>query len=113
MPCRVTEEKKKSKEKTYLKKTKGLNFPIVGQETYIQVQKAQNQLVSNRKHKHKLVSNETSSKRFTPRHSIFKMAKIKERILKKPREKQPIKYKENPIRLSVHFSAENLQISRE
>ena len=82
-------------------------------KTHIQVQKAQNQLVSNRKHKHKLVSNKTNSKRFTPRHSIFKMAKVKERILKEPREKQLIKYKGNPIRLSAHFSAENLHISRE
>ena len=40
------------------------------------------------------------------------MSRIKERILKKPREKQLIKYKENPIRLSVHFSAENLQTIR-
>ena len=85
----------------------------MGKETHIQVQKAQNQLVSNRKHKHKLVSNKTNSKRFTPRYSIFKMAKVKERMLTEPREKQLIKYKGNPIRLSAHFSAKNLQISRE
>lgn len=47
-------------------------------------------------------------KRATPRHIIIKMSKIKEkeRILKAAREKQLVKYKGSPIRLSADFSAE-------
>ena len=44
-------------------------------------------------------------KRPTPRHIIIKMAKFqdKERILKAAREKQEVRYKGAPIRLSVDF----------
>ena len=53
--------------------------------------------------------------RFTPRHVIIKMAKIKdkERILKAAREKQLVTYKGTPIKLSADFSAETLQVRRE
>ena len=51
----------------------------------------------------------------TPRHSIIKMAKVKnkERILKAAREMQSIYYKGAPIRLSADFSVETLQGRRE
>ena len=42
----------------------------------------------------------------TPRHIITKMAKVKDRILKVPREKQRINYKGTPIRLSADFSTD-------
>lgn len=47
-------------------------------------------------------------KRAMARHIIIKMSKIKEkeRILKAAREKQLVKYKGTPIRLSADFSAE-------
>ena len=44
-----------------------------------------------------------------PRHSLIKMAKVKERILKSAREKQTVNYKGTPIRISTDFSAEMLQ----
>ena len=47
-------------------------------------------------------------KRFTTRHVIIKMAKVKGKILKAAREKQLITYKGNSIRLSADFSAETL-----
>ena len=49
----------------------------------------------------------------TPRHIITKMAKVKDRILKVPREKQRINYKGTPIRLSADFSTETFQARRE
>ena len=39
--------------------------------------------------------------------------KCKERILKAAREKQRVKHKGNPIRLTAHLSAETLQARRE
>ena len=57
-------------------------------------------------------------KRNTWGHSVIKMTKIKEKILKAAREKQQITkqqitYKGTPIRLSADFSAETLQARRE
>ena len=49
------------------------------------------------------------SKISTPRHTIIKMAKVKERILKATRKKQLVTYKRTPIRRSADFSAETLQ----
>ena len=51
----------------------------------------------------------------TPRHTITKMAKVKEkeRLLKAAREKQSIDYKGPPIMLSADFSTETLQARRE
>ena len=49
------------------------------------------------------------------RHIQIKLTKIKdkEKILKAPREKKQITYKGTPIRLSVDFSTETLQVRRE
>lgn len=51
---------------------------------------------------------EMNSNRSTPRQIIIKMSKVrgKEIILKAAREKQLVKYKGTPIRLSADFSAE-------
>ena len=45
-----------------------------------------------------------NTKRTTSRHTIIKMAKDKERILKAVREKQRVTYKETFIRLSADFA---------
>ena len=52
-----------------------------------------------------------SPKRFTPRHIIIKMQKLKgkKRILKASREKQLDTYQGAPIRLLADFSTETLQ----
>ena len=50
--------------------------------------------------------------RFTSRHIILKMAKVKERILNAAREKQRVSYKGTSIRLSDDFSIETLQARR-
>ena len=57
--------------------------------------------------------NKLNPNRPTPRHTIIKMAKVKERILKAAREKQSVNYKGTPIRLSADFSTETLQARRE
>ena len=51
----------------------------------------------------------------TPRHIIIKLArpKDKKRILKAPKEKQVVTYKEAPTRLSSDFSSETFQARRE
>ena len=79
------------------------NFPNLVKEIDIQLQEAQR------------VPNKMNPKRFTPRHIIFKMAKVKvkERILKASREKQLVTYKGAPRRLSGDFSMEILQARRE
>ena len=53
-------------------------------------------------------------RRNTPRPIIIKLLKIKdkERILKASREKETDTYKGVPIRLSAHFSKEDLQARR-
>ena len=53
-------------------------------------------------------------KRNTPRHTIIKLPKIKdkERILKAARGKERVTDKGVPIRLSANFSKENLQARR-
>ena len=50
-----------------------------------------------------------------PRHTVTKMAKIKdkERTLKAEREKQQITYKETPIRLSADISTKTQQARME
>ena len=54
-------------------------------------------------------------KRPTPRHTIIKMQKVKdkERILKVAREKHLVIYKGAPIRVSANFSTETLQARRD
>jgi len=51
--------------------------------------------------------------RLMPRHSLIKMAKVKERILKSAREKQTVNYKGTPIRVSADFSTKMLQARQE
>ena len=65
------------------------NFPNLGNEIDIQVQEAPK------------VPNRINPKKIRPRHTVIKMAKIKdkERILKAARIKQQVTYKGNPIRL--------------
>ena len=55
------------------------------------------------------------AKRPTPRHTIIKMPKVKDkkRILKAAREKKLLTYKGVPIRLSADFSKETLQARRD
>ena len=54
------------------------------------------------------------SRKHTPRHSIIKLPKIKDkkRILKAAREKETLNYNGVPIRLSADFSKETLQARR-
>ena len=68
-------------------------FPNLMKKRDIQMQEAQSLL------KHE---------RPTPRHIIFKMLKVKLRILKAARKKQLYAYKRLPIRLTADFSAETL-----
>ena len=75
------------------------NFPNL-KDTEIKIQKAQR------------APNQLNPNRPTPRQSIIKMAKIKEKILKAAREKQSINNKGTPIRLSADFSPEILQARR-
>ena len=69
-----------------MKKITAEKFPNKGNETDIQVQKAQR------------VPKKMSSKKFTTGHIIIKMSKIKdkERILRAAREKQLVMYKRTP-----------------
>ena len=62
------------------------NFPNLAKETDIQVQEAQR------------VPNKLDPKRTTPKHTIIKMPKVKdkERILIAAREKDTVTYKEFP-----------------
>ena len=54
-------------------------------------------------------------RRNTPRHILIKLSKIKykEKILKAAKEKQQIKYKGSPIRLTSDLSAETPLARRE
>ena len=54
-------------------------------------------------------------RRNMPRHILIKLSKIKykEKILKAAREKQQIRHKGIPIRLTADLSAETLQARRE
>ena len=79
------------------------NSPDLGKDNVTQGQEAQS------------VPYRMNLKMNTPRHTVTKMTKIKdkERILKAAREKQQITYKGTPLRLSTEFSAEILQARRE
>ena len=79
------------------------NFLNLEKETDIQVQEG------------KRVPNNMKQKRPTQKHTIIKMAKIKdkERILKAARGKQLVMYKGTPIRQLPDFSAEMLQARRQ
>ena len=73
------------------------NFPNLGNEIDIQVQKSQR------------VPNRINPKRTIPTHTVIKMAKVKERIINASREKQQVMYKGTPITVSADLSAETLQ----
>ena len=96
------EEKKKETGKIF-KEIIVENFPNMGKEIVNQVQEAQR--VPHRK----------NARRYTPRHILIKLSKIKykEKILKAAREKQQITYKEIPIRLTADLSPETVQPRRE
>ena len=74
-------------------------FPNLLNEKDTQVQEAQR------------LPNKADPKRFTPRHIIIKMTKLKdkERIQKAAREKQVISYKGAPVRLASAYSIETFQ----
>ena len=76
------------------------NFPNLAKEIDFQeVQEAQR------------VPNKLGPRRYTSRHIIIKLPKIKdkERILKATKEKETVTYKGVLVRLSADFSKENLQ----
>jgi len=75
------------------------NFPKLGKKTDIQFQEAQG------------AKNKINAKRFTLRHVITKMSKIKDKeiILEAAREKQLVTYKRTYIKLSADLSTETLQ----
>ena len=77
------------------------NFPNLAKELDFQeVQEAQR------------VPNKLDPKRNTPRHTIIKLPKIKDRILKATRGQETVNYKGAPIRLSADFSKQTLQARR-
>ena len=78
------------------------NFPNMVKEIATKVQEAQR------------VPGRISPRRNTPRHIVIKFAKIKDKkkLSKATREKRQITYKGTPIRLTVDFSAEILQVRR-
>ena len=78
------------------------NFLNLVEEIDIQVQEAQR------------VLNKLDVMRTTPRHTITKILKVKdkERILNAAREKQLVTYRGVPIRLSADFLKETLQARR-
>ena len=78
-------------------------FPNLVKEIDVQVQEAQR------------VSTKMDAKRPTPRHTIIKMPKVKdkERILQAARGKQLVTYRGVLIRLSDDFSKETLQARRD
>ena len=79
------------------------NFPNTGKEIVNQVQEVQR------------VPYKVNPRRNTPRHILIKLSKIKykEKILKAAREKQQIRYKGIPIRLTADLPADTLQARRE
>ena len=79
------------------------NFPNKGKETVNQVQEAER------------VPGRINPRRNTPRHTIIKLTKIKDKdkILKTTREKRQIIYKGTSMRLSADFSTETLQARKE
>ena len=66
-------------------------------------------------HEAQRVPYKINPRRNTPRHTIIKLTKIKdkEKTLKAARKKKQITYKGTPIRSSEDFSAEILQARRE
>ena len=79
------------------------NFPNLTKEIdFLEVQEAQR------------VPKKLDPRKHTPRHIMITLPKIKdkERILKAAKGNERVTYKGVPIRLSAHFSKENLQARR-
>ena len=96
------EEKKKGYEKNFEEMIVE-NCPNMEREIVSQVQEAQR------------VPYRINPRRNTSRHILIKLIKTKhkERTFKAAREKQQVRYKGNPIRLTADLSAETLQARRE
>ena len=103
MHYRVPEEERKKGPKKIFEETIAENFPNKGKEIVNQVQEVQR------------VPGRINPRRNTPRHTIIKLTKIKDKdkILKTTREKRQIIYKGTSMRLSADFSTETLQARRE
>jgi len=91
------EDKKKDHEKI-LEEILVKNFPKMGKEIATQVEETQG------------APNRINPRQNTPRHVLIKltMIKLKEQILKAPREKQQITHKGIPIRITADLSIETL-----
>ena len=78
------------------------NFPNLVKKINMEVQDSQR------------IPKQLDPRRNTPRHSIVKLPKIKdkERILKAAKAKETVTYKGVPIKLSADFSKETLQAKR-
>ena len=87
-------EERKQEIENLFEKIMTENFPNLVKELGIQVQEAQR------------VRNKMNPKRPTPRHTIIKMPKVKdkERILKAAKEEQIVTNKGAPIQQSADFS---------
>ena len=77
------------------------NFSNMGKEIATQGQEAQR------------VPGRINPKRNMPRHTVIKLTKDKEKLLKATSEKRQITYKGTPIRLIADFSTETLQARKE
>ena len=62
-----------------------------------------------------ITPNYLNLKRPSPRHTVLKLSKIKDkdRILRAAREKKTVTYKGKPMRLSLDFSAQTLQVRKQ
>ena len=99
----VPEEDKKKDHEKIVEKIIVENFSKMGKETITQVQETQR------------VPNRINPRRNTPRHTLIKLTKIKnkEQILKAAKEKQQINHRGIPIRTTADLSIETLQARRE
>ena len=82
-------EKREKRPEKLLEEIMAEKFSNLGKKTYIQVQET------------KRIPNNMNPKRNTPLYFVIKMVQVKDKegILKAAKEKQLIRYKENPIRL--------------
>lgn len=87
----------------FIKEIMAKTFPNLEKEKDMEIKEVQR------------VPKQKNPKRFTPRHIIIKMTKVKDkaRIFKAARENQFVTYKGIPRRLSAYLLAETLQAKRE
>ena len=71
--------------------------------------------IATQDHETQRVPNRINPRQNTPRHILIKLTKIehKEQILKAAREKQQIRHKGIPIKITADLSIENIQVRRE